>query len=47
VDVAYTGRRETGIAFGQRKCRKWLGRHRRRRIILKRILNKWAEVLET
>jgi hypothetical protein len=40
------GRRETGIAFGRRKCRKCLGRHKRRRIILKIILNKWARVLE-
>jgi len=46
LHVAYMGRRETGIAFGRTKCRKWLGRHKCRRIILKRILNKWAGVLE-
>jgi hypothetical protein len=39
-------RRETCIVFGRRKCRKWLGRHSPRRIILKRILNKCAGMLE-
>jgi hypothetical protein len=46
VHVAHRGRRETGIAFGRRKCRKCLRRHKRKRVILKRILNKWAGVLE-